>query len=621
MNTLSIEKQLHQQTRLQEMLMDIASTYISMPVDNLNESIEATLGAIGRFVAADRVYIFEYDFAAGTGSNTFEWCEQGIDPQIDALQQIPMESAPEWLNPHLLGQTVYIPDVLALDESSHVRNYLEPQNIKSLIAVPMMHGDQCVGFVGLDSVRHHYNYSTTEQRLLVLFAQMLVNVFMRRDTELALREAKELAQASSKAKSAFLANMSHEIRTPLNAVIGFTDLLLTTQLTPIQQQYVVHANASGQVLLGIVNDILDLSKIEASQLNLELSEADLLETVREALAMVQHLADQKQLQLQLSWMPSMPTRAKFDTLRLSQVLVNLLSNAVKFTERGEVVLHMAVQSLSEGRGRFRFSVQDTGIGISAEQRPLLFNAFAQADNSTTRRYGGTGLGLAISKLLVEKMGGQLDFESTPGQGATFWIEMELELPPTNGPEQGLDQGKGLQGAEQAGPKGTGLSTVLVVEDVLTNRMLINAQLRQLFPDVNILEACDGQESIEVIQQNQIDLVLMDIHMPTMDGITATRQIRLLDSSKNGLPIVALTASALEEERERCMACGMNDFLTKPVRRDLLEKVVSHHLFSATIPRPRERGDPWIPGQAGNDHPSVVPAKAGTHEFVDPNPLT
>lgn len=582
MGIVRLETLLLQQTRLQEMLMDISSTYISMPVDKLDESIETTLGAMGRFVAADRVYIFEYDFVADTCSNTFEWCEQGIAPEIESLQQIPLESVRDWANTHVRGQTMYIPDVQALPACSQIREILETQNIKSLIAVPMMQGAHCVGFVGLDSVRHHYNYSTTEQRLLVVFAQMLVNVFMRRDAELALREAKELAQASSKAKSAFLANMSHEIRTPLNAVIGFTDLLVSTQLTPIQQQYVVHANSSGQALLGIVNDILDLSKIEASQLSLELSEADLLSTVSEAQAMVQHLANQKHLPLKLDWAHSMPTRAKFDALRLRQILVNLLSNAVKFTEHGEVALHIEFQPIEVELGRFRFSVRDTGIGISAEQRPLLFNAFAQADNSTTRRYGGTGLGLAISRLLVEKMGGRFDFESSPGQGSTFWIEIDLEMPLAIGPEQGLDRAKGLLEPEKVDTGCVRLSTVLVVEDVLTNRMLINAQLRQLFPGVNILEACDGQESIELIQNNQIDLVLMDIHMPIMDGITATRQIRLLDSPKNSLPIVALTASALEEERERCMACGMNDFLTKPVRRELLKKVVSHHLLSAAV---------------------------------------
>lgn len=563
-----IQTQLLQQTRLQEMLMDIASTYISMPVDSLNESIECTLGAIGQFVQADRVYIFAYDFAANNCSNTYEWCEQGINPEMASLQAIPLDMVSEWVNTHLLGQTMYIPDVLALPPDSQVRNILEPQGIKSLIAVPMMQGKTCVGFVGLDSVRHHYNYTAAEQRLLVVFAQMLVNVFERRDTELALRQAKEQAQASSKAKSEFLANMSHEIRTPLNAVIGFTDLLLSTPLTPTQQEYVTLANTSGQALLGIVNDILDLSKIEAYQLTLELMDADVLDTIRQSMSVVQQLAKQKGLALKLTMdQPHLPTMAKFDPVRLRQVLVNLLNNAVKFTEQGEVELKLCVEPLSMQRARFKVSVRDTGIGISPEQRPLLFKSFAQADNSTTRRFGGAGLGLAISRLLIEKMGGQIDFDSTPGQGSTFWFELELELrspaaqKPANSPVMAS----------------SATATVLVVEDVVANRLLIKALLRKLFPSVRILEASNGQEALDLIGAEPVDLVLMDVHMPTMDGVEATRHIRLMGPPMGRMPIVAITASALEEECQRCLASGMNEFLTKPIRPEILSQVVGTYL--------------------------------------------
>ena len=567
-NPLHIETQLLQQTRLQEMLMDIASTYISMPVDSLNESIETTLGAMGRFVQADRVYIFDYDFVANTCSNTYEWCEQGIRPEMASLQQIPLNMVDDWVRTHLKGETMYIPDVLALPSDSQMRQVLEPQNIKSLIAVPMIQGQQCVGFVGFDSVRHYYNYTTAEQRLLVVFAQMLVNVFERRDTELALRQAKELAQASSKAKSEFLANMSHEIRTPLNAVIGFTDLLLSTPLSPTQQEYVTLANTSGQALLGIVNDILDLSKIEAYQLTLELVDADVLDTMHQAMAVVQQVACEKGLALKLSMdQPHLPTMAKFDPVRMRQVLVNLLNNAVKFTEQGEVELKLSLEPLGVQRARFKVSVRDTGIGISPEQRPLLFKSFAQADNSTTRRFGGTGLGLAISRLLVEKMGGRIDFESTPGQGSTFWFEVELDL------GAAVEQTR----ANSVVVANSATATVLVVEDVVANRLLIKALLRKLFPSVRILEAGNGQEALELIAAEPVDLVLMDVHMPTMDGVEATRQIRMMGPPSGRLPIVAITASALEHERQRCLASGMNDFLTKPIRPDVLSQVVGTYL--------------------------------------------
>ena len=565
---LHIEAQLLQQTRLQEMLMDIASTYISMPVDSLNESIETTLGAMGRFVQADRVYIFGYDFAANTCSNTYEWCEQGIRPEMASLQQIPLNMVDDWVRTHLQGQTMYIPDVMALPSESQMRQVLEPQKIKSLIAVPMMQGQQCVGFVGFDSVRNYYNYSTAEQRLLVVFAQMLVNVFERRDTELSMRKAKEQAQASSKAKSEFLANMSHEIRTPLNAVIGFTDLLLSTPLTPTQQEYVTLANTSGQALLGIVNDILDLSKIEAYQLTVEQMDADVLDTIRQSMSVVQQSAKQKGLALKLTMdQPHLPTMAKFDPVRMRQVMVNLLHNAVKFTEQGEVELKLSVDSLSMQRAHFKVSVRDTGIGISPEQRPLLFKSFAQADNSTTRRFGGTGLGLAISRLLIEKMGGQIDFESIPGHGSTFWFELDLELrsPAAQTP------------ANSAVLVNSATATVLVVEDVVANRLLIKALLRKLFPSVRILEASNGQEALDLVGAEAVDLVLMDVHMPTMDGVEATRHIRMMGPPSGRLPIVAITASALEHERQRCLASGMNDFLTKPIRPDVLSQVLGSYL--------------------------------------------
>jgi signal transduction histidine kinase len=564
----NIEAQLLQQTRLQEMLMDIASTYISMPVDCLNQSIETTLGAMGKFVDADRVYIFAYDFESNTCSNTYEWCAQGIVPQMHSLQQIPIDTVPDWLSAHQVGRTIYIPDVLALPKEDGARRILEPQNIKSLIAVPMMQGQQCAGFVGFDSVRHHYNYSTAEQRLLVVFAQMLVNVFERRDTELALRQAKELAQASSKAKSEFLANMSHEIRTPLNAVIGFTDLLLSTPLSPTQQEYVTLANTSGQALLGIVNDILDLSKIEAYQLTLEWVDADVLDTIRQAMSVVQQAASQKGLALKLSMdQPHLLTMAKYDPVRMRQVLVNLLNNAVKFTEQGEVEVKLCLEPLGLDRSRFKVSVRDTGIGISPEQRPLLFKSFAQADNSTTRRFGGTGLGLAISRLLVEKMGGRIDFESTPGQGSTFWFEVELELAaPVEQPR-----------AKSVAVANSATATVLVVEDVVANRLLIKALLRKLFPSVRILEAGNGQEALDLIVAEPVDLVLMDVHMPTMDGVEATRHIRMMGPPSGRLPIVAITASALEHERQRCLDSGMNDFLTKPIHPDVLSQVVGTYL--------------------------------------------
>jgi len=709
-----IEEELRQQTRLQEMLMEISSTYISMPLDQVDSAIEASLGELGEFVGADRVYLFDYDFEQQTCSNTHEWCAAGVTPQIDQLQEVPLELVPDWVATHRQGKTMYVPDVLALPPDDGVRQILEPQEIKSLIAVPMMDGAQCLGFVGFDSVRRHYNYSAAEQRLLTIFAQMLVNIRKRREIEQALQAATLQAQAASKAKSEFLANMSHEIRTPLNGVIGFTELLLKTPLTSVQQQYAQHANTSGQALLGIINDILDFSKIEAGKLELEIIQCDIVELMEQTADIIKYHAGQKHLELLLSISPEMPRLAEVDPVRLKQILINLLSNAVKFTEHGEVELKVEFAPLDPTRGRFTFTVRDTGIGITPEQRRRLFQAFSQADTSTTRRFGGTGLGLTISNLLAEKMGGRIEVHSEPGKGSIFYFAVEttyahdgdgrLKPPPirrvlvvddndnnrlilehnfaywgieyvgcesgamalallTNTPSYDLliidyhmpdmdgletirlirqqlrlspermpiillhsssDDPALREECKQLGvrfnltkpvkarelyhylcnlhssesqqsapppqsPQPTTSAaeelpiTVLVAEDVATNMMLIKILLKKAIPGAEILEAHNGVEAVELAKARHVDLILMDVQMPELDGLAATQLIRQAEQgTQRHVPIIALTAGALQEERERCLASGMDDFLTKPVQPAALIEMRKKHLAAASV---------------------------------------
>jgi len=710
-----IEEQLLLQTRLQEMLMQISAKYISLPLDGVDAAIETSLGELGNFVAADRVYLFDYDFDRQVCSNTHEWCAEGISPQINDLQDVPIELVPDWVATHLRGATMYVPDVFALSLDSGVRQILEPQEIKSLIAVPMMDGEHCLGFVGFDSVRHHYRYSDAEQRLLTVFAQMLVNIRKRREIEQALQAATDQAQAASRAKSEFLANMSHEIRTPLNGVIGFTELLLKTPLTSVQQQYAQHANTSGQALLGIINDILDFSKIEAGKLELEIIRADIVELMEQTADIIKYHAGQKQLELLLSVAPSMPRLAEIDPVRLKQILINLLSNAVKFTEKGEVEVKVEFTPLDAARGRYTFTVRDTGIGIAREQRQRLFQAFSQADTSTTRRFGGTGLGLTISNLLAEKMGGKIEVHSEPGKGSIFYFAIETTYahaaderpatPPikralvvddndnnrlilehnfahwgieyvgcesgatalailTNAPPfdvlivdyhmpdmDGLetirlireqlrltpermpiillhsssddpslrDECKRLgvrfnltkpvkarelhnflcnlyagDGRENAPPPAmpeamrsgdhVAFTTVLVAEDVTTNMMLIKILLNKVIPGVEIIEAHNGLEAVQATQTHRIDLILMDVQMPELDGLAATVMIREAErNTAQHLPIIALTAGALQEERERCLASGMDDFLTKPVQPSALAELHKKYLAVNSSP--------------------------------------
>ncbi|NCC58125.1 MAG: PAS domain-containing sensor histidine kinase, partial [Synergistales bacterium] len=390
-----------------------------------------------------------------------------------------------------------------------------------------------------------------------------------------LRSAKEEAESANKAKSEFLANMSHEIRTPLNGVIGFTDLLRSTPLSPIQKQYVENANVSGHALLGIIDDILDFSKIEAGMMELEIVPTDMVELLENCVDIVRYPAGKKNLGVLLNVDPSMPPFAMVDPIRLKQVLTNLLSNGVKFTEKGEVTLEVRHRSLGGDRGVFSFFVRDTGIGIADEQRKRLFKAFSQADSSTTRKFGGTGLGLIISEMIAQKMGSTIQVDSVYGGGTTFSLDLVAQharIP--DGLEDAVPDLEGTQW--QDGPTlkaGKGI-VVLVAEDVSMNMLLTKSLLNRILPGVTVIEAENGAVALRKYRESSPDIVLMDVHMPEMDGLEAAKAIREMEKiSGKHVPIIALTAGALKEEMERCREAGMDDFLTKPIDVEKLQKAL------------------------------------------------
>jgi PAS domain S-box-containing protein len=547
----------------------------------------------------------------------------------------------------------------------------------------------------------------------------IYDVTERVGIEEALKKAKSEAEAASQAKSLFLANMSHEIRTPLNGVIGFTELLKTTSLTALQQQYVDHANVSGHNLLKIINDILDLSKIEAGMLELETTRTDLVDLMESAIDIVKFVAGKKELELLLHLDPSLPRLINTDPVRLTQIITNLLSNAVKFTEKGEVELKASYKSNSNGKYHITFSVRDTGIGISEEQRSRLFRVFSQADKSTTRRFGGTGLGLMISKMIAEKMGSQIEFTSQPGQGTTFYFDLQtqadggiaygttlsskiqrclivedhsigrtilermlhhcgvktvscangleaiklletrdhfdamivdykmpyvdglqtvrivrekLDIPPEampvillhsitdDLPRNQLNSDLGiaklitkpvknsqlLDSLNHIGTSGPGTSetlfsdeislnndlslvfhsqkpaSILIAEDNNLNMYLVKALLAKLIPEARFTEATTGKEALEHYSRSIPDLIFMDVHMPEMNGLEATKAIRAVERQVGlqPVPIVALTAGALKEEREECFEAGMNYFLPKPIELTKLRSVLEKFLLEA-----------------------------------------
>ncbi|HUQ37745.1 MAG TPA: PAS domain S-box protein [Aestuariivirga sp.] len=399
------------------------------------------------------------------------------------------------------------------------------------------------------------------------------DVTERKRVEMELKQAKAVAESASRTKSDFLASMSHEIRTPMNAIMGIADLLAKTTLTSEQDKYVQVFRRAGDNLLNLINDILDLSKVEASQLELERTGFSLMDQLEIVIEMVAARAHEKGLPLICEIAPNVPGDLVGDPTRLRQVLLNLIGNAVKFTEKGQVSLHVKLEPDTH-TPTLRFTVSDTGIGIPADKLDRVFERFTQADTSTTRRFGGSGLGLTISKRLVELMGGRIWVASEVGEGSVFAFAVPFEK----------WAGATLRGAVLVGPdQGLPLTPlrILLAEDSPDNCLVTMAYLEDTPYRIEIAET--GAIACEMFAARPYDLVLMDRQMPVMDGLTATRKIRAWEQA-NGrppTPIIALTASALKGDREMCLAAGCTAFLTKPIKQEVLLQAIREHSSAAS----------------------------------------
>ena len=405
--------------------------------------------------------------------------------------------------------------------------------------------------------------------LLVYAFWYILNLSSRQRKMIAdLNESRRKIKEASTLKEQFLANMSHEIRTPMNAIIGFTNILKRTNLEAEQRSYVQNIHSAGENLLALINDILDLSKIEAGMIQMEETNFSLRSLIGSIAAMLDEKIKEKRLYLTTEIKEAVPDIVTGDAVRLTQILVNLLGNALKFTEVGGVKLIVDVLQVDKDKVNLRFNIIDTGIGIAKEKQEAIFERFQQAEAETSRRFGGTGLGLSIVKQLVELQGGSLLLESKPGKGSEFIIEMEYKLP---------DEEKMLSDALAAAEINTvslNEVKVLIAEDNPMNQQLIKHLMKNWAIGHTIVN--NGAEAVEALRNENFSIVLMDIQMPEMDGYTATTVIR--NELKLQVPIIAMTAHAMMGEKEKCLQLGMNDYISKPLKETILYNIIAQYSF-------------------------------------------
>jgi hemerythrin-like metal-binding protein len=605
----------------QELLLDtvnhVASLLLASDTERFDQTLQRGMEMLARMVEVDRIYIWKNYIKDGVLYYTqiFEWLDRSAGLRFATVRtqsaypyDFPyIDSIPQWEAKFLAGKSVNGP---LKDLSAVEQNRLSPYGIKSILVLPVFLQDKFWGFVSFDDCRRERYFSADEEEILKSGSLLMANAFMRNETHQKLEQSIKTAEAASRAKSDFLANMSHEIRTPMNAIIGMTSIAKSSPEVERKNYCLDKIEDASVHLLGVINDILDMSKIEANKFELSLAEFDFEKMLRNVENIISFRVIEKEQHLTITIGKNIPRYMIGDDQRLAQVITNLLGNAVKFTPNGgSISLEACFLKEEEGLCTIEIRVTDTGIGISQEQQTRVFSSFEQAETSTSRKFGGTGLGLAISKQIVSLMGGEISIESELGRGSTFSFTVQVKRgrPPQNRESAALSapQSSLPAGGDSDGENQFEGCRVLLAEDVEINQEIVLALLEP--SGLRIDCAKNGREALEMwtAAPDSYDMIFMDVQMPEMDGYEAARRIRGMDIPQaRTVPIVAMTANVFREDIEKCLEAGMNDHIGKPLNIDSVLDILRKYLKPGDLPvletAAAEHASGWKYGIAWNE---------------------
>ncbi|MFH0734882.1 MAG: PAS domain S-box protein [bacterium] len=569
-NRKDMEEKIFNLNSLHSLLNEISSLLIQSNLSQFSNSLNNSLKMLGLYSKVDRVYIFEFNYTTNTMSNTYEWCAPGIKAEINNLQNISNNILPHWFEKFKNNEYVYIPRVSEIeDKYAEEKEILEQQGIISLLTIPIFYVEKLIGFIGFDSVVTERVWEIEYISLLKLAGEIISGTLYRKKFETEIMEAKEAFEIANAAKSEFIANMSHEIRSPMNAILGFSEILLNSTENPRDKNYLSTILNSGKTLLALINDILDLSKIESGKLEIRTEPVNLFSLLAEIEQMFAFNINEKGINFYLENNFDKNLHFLLDEVRLRQILFNLIGNAIKFTDKGfvKVATEFVINDIEPESGTINIRVQDSGIGIAEEDFELIFESFGQVTNGETKKYGGTGLGLTITKRLINLMNGEIFVISSLGKGTIFVISI-FDVKISHSRSTSSNSFEWLDdNIEFYNQK------ILVIDDMLINRELVSSYLATF--KLQIYEASSGSEGIEKAQNIKPDFILMDIRMPDIDGNIAAKTINSLPELAF-IPIVAFTASAKKDE-ELMANNFFKSILRKPITKFTLINELKKYL--------------------------------------------